>query len=172
MLLCLKVVYIVYNSHNLPVCFHFSSLFTNPNTHLTSHIPHPPLYNALTIVPLLVVAPSHCTAPLLNIIVLSHCNTAATLHCSNHFGYVLPLVASTDPFPWLWITKIGTLEFSKFYEHVCLVPLCEYSFGSNTMFRGGILWLLSSRVLKLVKDWVLGFDFLFFFLCLSIGMLG
>ena len=101
MLLCLKVVYIVYNSHNLPVCFHFSSLFTNPNTHLTSHIPHPPLYNALTIVPLLVVAPSHCTAPLLNIIVLSHCNTAATLHCSNHFGYVLPLVASTDPFPWL-----------------------------------------------------------------------
>ncbi|KAG4962768.1 hypothetical protein JHK86_039636 [Glycine max] len=91
MLLCLKVVYIVYNSHNLPVCFHFSSLFTNPNTHLTSHIPHPPLYNALTIVPLLVVAPSHCTAPLLNIIVLSHCNTAATLHCSNHFGYVLPL---------------------------------------------------------------------------------
>ena len=35
-----------YNSHKLPVCFPFSSFFTDPKC--TPHIPHPLLYDALT----------------------------------------------------------------------------------------------------------------------------
>ena len=80
-----------YDSHNLSVHFHFSSLFTNPKR--KPRIPHLLLYSALITIPLLIVAPSHCI-----VVVLSHCNTTATSHYSNHFVQVLPLVASIDPF--------------------------------------------------------------------------
>lgn len=143
-----------YNSHKLPVRFHFSSLFTNLNTHPTSHsyTAHSP---PVTTIPLLAVVPSSCTAVALSL--------SLTSHCSNHFFQVLPLVASTDPWIlyvfWTCVPDSSIWVSLLFAVTLCLeVEFCDY-------FQVGVL--------KLVKDWVLGFDFLFFFfLCLSIGMLG
>ena len=78
------------------------------------------------------------------------------------FRYFLWLLLQTFLL-WLWTTEIWTLEFPMLYECVRLILLCESSFCNNTMFKGEILWLLLSGVLKLVKDWVLGFDFFLVF---------